>query len=129
MFLNDNRQSDIGIKRSASVPAFSSEFDKFLHASVGRDNDEVPTSVLSAPARQNIDPWQEADELSHLSQDAAVARLTTEITSAKAGACAHTGLTIPSHGNAPSATAGNFSSIIIYLTVGAIIIASALLGN
>ena len=50
----------------ASVSFFRPEFDDFLYAAIGSDKDEMPLSVLSALARLNIDPWEEAAELSEL---------------------------------------------------------------
>ena len=43
------------------------EFDKFLYASVGNDNDGMPLTVLSALARMDVDPWEEAVSYTHLS--------------------------------------------------------------
>jgi hypothetical protein len=51
---------------ATSVSFFRSEFDDFLYAAIGADRNESPLSVLSALARLNLDPWQEAAELSEL---------------------------------------------------------------
>jgi hypothetical protein len=56
-----------------------SRFDKFLYASIGESKDETLHSVLSAIARQNLDPWEEADRLSHLSRRAAIDQLASII--------------------------------------------------
>jgi hypothetical protein len=36
------------------------EFDNFLYASIGADRNGMPLSVLSALARLDLDPWEEA---------------------------------------------------------------------
>jgi hypothetical protein len=37
-----------------------SEYDDFLFASMGEDRNGLPLSVLSALARLDVDPWEEA---------------------------------------------------------------------
>jgi len=39
------------------------EFDEFLRAPIGADRNGTSLSVLSALARLNVDPWQEATSL------------------------------------------------------------------
>lgn len=51
------------------------EFEKFLYAPIGQDNDGMPLSLLSALARQDIDPWDEAAKLALLPEEQAVAQL------------------------------------------------------
>jgi len=51
---------------SASVPLLGSEFDVFLFAPVGDDLNGMQLSVLSAFARLDVDPWQEATSLARL---------------------------------------------------------------
>lgn len=53
------------------------DFDRFLHASVGEDYNGNGVTVLSALARLNLDPWQEARELASLGREAAGVRLDT----------------------------------------------------
>jgi len=60
---------------ATSVSFYRSEFDDFLYAAIGADRNESPLSVLSALARLNLDPWQEAAELSELPKGIAAARL------------------------------------------------------
>lgn len=60
---------------ATSVSFFRSEFDDFLYAAIDADRNESPLSVLSALARLNLDPWQEAAELSELPKGIAAARL------------------------------------------------------
>jgi hypothetical protein len=55
------------------------EFDDFLFASVGEDRNGKPLSVLSALARSDVDPWQEATELMQLPREPATQRLTALI--------------------------------------------------
>ena len=65
---------------SASLPNLGSEFDGFLHATIGDDGNGMLLSVLSALARLGVDPWQEAASLASLPAPSAVARLTGLIT-------------------------------------------------
>jgi hypothetical protein len=55
------------------------EFNAFLFAPVGGDRDGMALSVLSALARRDVDPWQEAAELANMPADGARARLTSLI--------------------------------------------------
>lgn len=57
--------------RSTSVSVLGSEFDDFLFAPIGEDKNDMPLSMLSALARLDIDPWQEAAELSRLPEETA----------------------------------------------------------
>jgi hypothetical protein len=60
---------------SISAARFGSEFETFLYASVGQDNDGMPLTVLSALARQDVDPWEEAAKLTRLPEERAVTQL------------------------------------------------------
>jgi hypothetical protein len=51
------------------------EFDRFLYAAVGEDNNGMPLTVLSALARMDVDPWEEASKLTQLPQESAVTQL------------------------------------------------------
>ena len=55
------------------------EFDSFLFAPIGEDGNGMVLSVLSALARLDIDPWQEAAKLSGLPGGAATRRLASLI--------------------------------------------------
>ena len=55
------------------------EFDRFLFASVGEEVDGVSLSVLSALARLELDPWDEAARLAHLTREAAADQLARMI--------------------------------------------------
>jgi hypothetical protein len=65
--------------RCSSIAPLGSEFDAFLFASIGDDGNKLPLRVVSALARLDFDPWQEADALARLPRDAAIARLTSWI--------------------------------------------------
>ena len=64
---------------AASVFFVGSEFNDFLHASIGVESNDMPLTVLSALARLNIDPWGEAAELSELPKHSATQRLASLI--------------------------------------------------
>ncbi len=64
---------------SALAPLIGAEFDKFLGAPIGEGRNGTPLSVLSALARLNVDPWQEAASLARMTTEAAAARLTALI--------------------------------------------------
>jgi hypothetical protein len=55
------------------------EFDEFLCAPIGADRNGTRLSILSALARLNVDPWQEATSLALMPREAAVVRLTALI--------------------------------------------------
>ena len=55
------------------------EFDKFLCAAIGEDRNGTTLSVLSALARLDVDPWQEATSLARMPREAAAARLSALI--------------------------------------------------
>ncbi|MGC9272007.1 hypothetical protein [Acidiphilium sp.] len=59
-----------------------SEYNAFLYAPICEESNGLKLSVLSALARQNIDPWQEAATLARLSTSAARSRLAGAITAA-----------------------------------------------
>ena len=74
---------------SASFSVLGSEFDDFLFAPIGEDRNDMPLSVLSALARLDIDPWQEAAELARLPRETATQRLALSIAALPDGASAH----------------------------------------
>ena len=53
---------------AALTPLIGPEFDEFLWASVGEDRNGTGLSVLSALARLDVDPWQEANSLARMRQ-------------------------------------------------------------
>jgi len=60
-----------------SIPQLGSEFDDFLFAPVGDDAKGMTVSVLSALARLDVDPREEAAKLAQLPEGRAVERLTS----------------------------------------------------
>jgi hypothetical protein len=62
-----------------SAARLSSEFDNFLFAPIGEDTHGMLLSVLSALARSDLDPWDEAAKLAGLPEKYATARLTALI--------------------------------------------------
>jgi rhamnose utilization protein RhaD (predicted bifunctional aldolase and dehydrogenase) len=56
-----------------------SEFDDFLYAPIGEDRNGVLVSVLSALARSDVDPWEEAAQLAQLPEETATQKLTSLI--------------------------------------------------
>jgi hypothetical protein len=64
---------------AAPAPRIGRKFDSFLFASIGDDRHGQPLSVLSALARSDVDPWEEAGALARMSRKKAKARLTAMI--------------------------------------------------
>jgi hypothetical protein len=65
--------------RPTSISQFRSKFDPFLYASVEEGGNGARLSVLSALARLDIDPWQEAANLARMSRESATQRLSSLI--------------------------------------------------
>ena len=63
------------MKRSAATAPPGPEFDGFLLALIGEDGSEL--SVLSALARLNVDPWEEAARLARLPRETAARKLAS----------------------------------------------------
>jgi hypothetical protein len=74
---------------SASAFLFNSEFDDFLFAPIGEDKNGKLLSILSALARSDLDPWQEAAELAELPGEPATQRLASLIAALPDGSMAH----------------------------------------
>jgi hypothetical protein len=75
--------------RADSIFLPQTEFDAFLFAQIGEDENAMPFSVLSALARQDIDPWQEAAKLARLPRKIAAERLASLISAPPGGLAAH----------------------------------------
>ena len=73
------RESAVDMTRAALAPLIGAEFDKFLGAPIGPGRNGTPLSVLSALARLDVDPWQEAASLARMPRDTAAMRLTALI--------------------------------------------------
>jgi hypothetical protein len=86
----DAKRSVIMMTPAASVFFVGSEFNDFLHASIGVERNDMPLTVLSAFARLNLDPWGEAAELSALPKHTATHRLASLIARLPSGRWAHT---------------------------------------
>jgi hypothetical protein len=69
----------IDMTRSALISPLGSEFDSFLFALIGVDRNGEPVSVLSALARSDADPWEEAAELAQLPKETATRKLASLI--------------------------------------------------
>ncbi len=72
-----------------SISVLGSEFDDFLFAPIGDDRNDMPLSVLSALARLDVDPWEEAAELARLPGETAAQRLALLIAALPDGPLAH----------------------------------------
>jgi hypothetical protein len=64
---------------AALAPLIGAQFEKFLYAPIRENRNGTPLTVLSALARSNVDPWQEAVSLARMPSDAAAVRLTALI--------------------------------------------------
>ena len=73
----------------SSVSQFRSEFDDFLYAPVDEGNGGTFLSVLSALARLDVDPWQEAANLARMPRENATQRLAALIGALPGGLLAH----------------------------------------
>jgi hypothetical protein len=65
--------------RSTSRSVIPSTYDDFLYAPVGESSNGALLTVLSVLARQDVDPWEAAADLTQLPQEAATRRLTSMI--------------------------------------------------
>src|SRR5271155_19523 len=72
-------QPGLTMTRAIAMPPVGSEFDEFLYASIGEENNGMLLSVLSALARLNVDPWDEASRLARLPREAVIRFMATLI--------------------------------------------------
>ena len=79
----------VEMTHSSAVSSLGSEFDEFLFAPVGEERNGMLLSVLSALARLDIDPWQEAANLADLPGETATERLTSLIAALPDGTSEH----------------------------------------
>jgi hypothetical protein len=136
MFLNNDQDSQARPKRTTGIRTLGSAYDAFLYAPIGKSDDGVSLSVLSALARQNIDAWEEAATLSHLSRESATERLASIISAPSATAARLVAL-LPQSGifnlsgydKSHSAASRNFRPLLICIVIGALIVATVLLGG
>jgi hypothetical protein len=69
----------IAMTQPSRVPMPRPQFDEFLYAPVLQEANGMPLTVLSALARLNIDPWDEAQRLAKLPREAAALALSAVI--------------------------------------------------
>jgi hypothetical protein len=65
--------------RPDAVSQLATDFDAFLFAPIGEEKNGMLLSVVSALARSNVDPWQEAAGLARLPANTAARRLAAMI--------------------------------------------------
>jgi hypothetical protein len=94
---------EANMTRSASLSTLPSTYDDFLYASVGEDQNGMLLTVLSVLARQNVDPWEEAADLSRLPEDTAMRKLTSMITALPGQSSTHAD---------PTAVAGRLMALL-----------------
>jgi hypothetical protein len=75
--------------RPVWVTSLGSEFDNFLFAPIGDEGNGMLLSVISALARLDLDPWQEATKLARLPGETATKRLASLIAALPDGPSAH----------------------------------------
>jgi hypothetical protein len=83
------RNSVVEMTRCTSISPLGSEFDNFLFAPIVEDRNGMLLSVLSALARLDVEPWQEAAQLARLPQEAATQRLALLIAALPGGPSTH----------------------------------------
>jgi hypothetical protein len=78
------------MRLAAPAATAASEFDQFLYAPIAEEHSGMLLSVLSALARLNLDPWDEAARLARLPRIAATGYLTKLIAALPEGPEART---------------------------------------
>jgi hypothetical protein len=108
---------------STPLSLIGSEFDDFLFAPIGEDKNGMQLSVLSALARSNVDPWEEAANLARLPGETATQRLASLISPLPDDASGHLepGLVARLVALLPRGTGFNIRSHEISLDRGAVI--------
>ena len=71
----------VEMTRPGPISLLAPEFDAFLFASIGEQGNGMLLSVVSALARLDLDPWQEAANLAGLPAKTATRRLSSFIAS------------------------------------------------
>ena len=117
-----------------------SQYDAFLFASVCETN-EMTLSVLSVLARQDVDPWQEADRLAQLSRDQAISSLASKISKSNSERWSPSEASmqavrlvelLPSHNGSPATTlrAGDGNGrLTFWVVAGMLFMSLAISGN
>jgi hypothetical protein len=62
-----------------SVPSFTSRYNQFLYAPICEEANGMQLSVLSALARMDVDPWEEATRLAAMPKAIAVRTLASTV--------------------------------------------------
>ena len=65
--------------RTSSPEALRADLHPFLYALIGEEKSGMQLSVLSALARQNLDPWEQAQVWSEASEGVAIRELSSLI--------------------------------------------------
>ena len=69
-----------------SLFLFEHKFDEFLFTPIGEEENGTVLNVMSAFARRNVDPWEEAARLSRLPRDVATRELCAMVAELPSGA-------------------------------------------
>ncbi len=69
--------------------SLTDQFNAFLRAALWLDLDAAPLSVLSALARLDVDPWEEAAKLASLPEASACAKLASMLANLPGGPAMH----------------------------------------
>src|ERR1700691_5268465 len=69
------------VTRAALLSDLAPDLDDFLFAAIREDKSGIPLSVVSALARLDVDPWEEAAKLAAMPDEAATQRLSALIAS------------------------------------------------
>lgn len=64
---------------NSSISSMDIEFEEFLFALIGEQQNGMPVSMFSALARLDMDPWREAKRLSELPKERAIQALRGSI--------------------------------------------------
>lgn len=86
MFTAGKNRGSREIPRSLLARAQSdiSDLEAFLFSDIGAQPNGVPLTILSLLARAGLDPWVEAERLSHMPKSAAISYMIAEIDRAPA---------------------------------------------
>jgi len=71
---------------ATELSALNREVSDFLYSPISDDPGQSPVSVLSAIARRDVDPWDEAARLAQMPKAVAINRLTALISPANSDA-------------------------------------------
>jgi hypothetical protein len=70
---------------ASATTRLGDRFNAFLRSALWQDRDETPLSVLSALARLDVDPWEEAAQLAALPEESASAKLAAMLANLPGG--------------------------------------------